>query len=335
MIPAIFGLSGECLTQDERAFFRQVEPAGYILFARNCVDPAQVRALTDDLRDLSGRAHLPILIDQEGGIVARLKPPAWPSSPAGPAFDRLYQRAPISAIEAIRCHGAAIAAQLREVGITVNCAPMLDLAHLDAHPIIRKRALGADPMQVAALGRAMLDGMRAGGVVGIVKHMPGHGRATTDSHLELPVVTASDEEMEVDIEPFRKLAWAPIGMTAHIVCTGWDAEACATLSGRVIATVIRGRIGFDGLLISDDIGMGALSGGLAERASAAIAAGCDLVLHCSGELQDMRCVAEGLGEISEAATARLERALAWAADQVEELSFDELASRRDRLLEYA
>jgi beta-N-acetylhexosaminidase len=335
MLPAIFGLTGKVLSADERAFFRDVEPTGYILFGRNCGDRSQVRALTDELRELSGRDDLPILIDQEGGQVARLKPPEWPELPGAAIFDRLYRRAPISAIQAMHHHGRAIAAQLREVGVSVNCAPLLDLAHPGAHAIIKQRALGACPMQVAALGRAMLEGMRAGGVVGILKHMPGHGRATADSHLELPVVNASEAEMDIDIEPFRKLAWAPIGMTAHIVCTGWDATSCATLSTDVIDTVIRGRIGFDGLLISDDIGMGALSGGFAERASAAIAAGCDLVLHCSGELADMQSAAEGLHEISEAATARLDHALGWAAGAEEKQSFDELASRRDQLLAYA
>ena len=335
MLPAIFGLSGERLSPAERAFFRDVEPAGYILFGRNCLDRAQVRALTDDLRELSGRADLPILIDQEGGPVARLSPPVWPELPGAAVFDRLYHRAPISAIEAMRHHGRAIAFQLREVGVTVNCAPLLDLAHPETHSFIADRTLGACPMQVAALGRAMLEGMRAGGVAGIVKHMPGHGRATSDSHLELPIVTASEAEMDMDIEPFHELAWAPIGMTAHIVCTGWDAEACTTLSSHVIETIIRGRIGFEGLLISDDIGMGALSGELAERASGATAAGCDLVLHCSGELADMQSAAEGLEEISEAATARLKHAVGWAAGAVEERSYDELAGRRDQLLAYA
>ncbi len=295
MKPIIFGLSGAGLTPDERAFFREADPAGYILFGRNCVDRAQLRALTNELRALSGREDLPILIDQEGGKIVRLKPPVWPELPGSAVFDRLYRRAPMSAIEAMRLHGHAVAVLLREVGISVNCAPLLDLSHPDTHPIISERSLGAGPMQVAALGRAMLEGMRAGGVVGIVKHMPGHGRAVADSHLELPVVSASEAELEADIEPFRKLAWAPIGMTAHIVYTACDADACATLSSQVIEGTIRGRIGFDGLLISDDIGMRALAGSLAEPAGLAIAAGCDLVLHCSGDLAEMQSAAAGLG----------------------------------------
>lgn len=335
MRPVIFGFSGPRLTADERAFFRETDPAGYILFGRNCVDRAQLRALTDDLRGLSGRADLPILIDQEGGAIVRLKPPVWPAMPGAAIFDRLYQRAPMSAIRAMRLHGSAIAAVLREVGVTVNCAPMLDLRHGCSHPIIAERALGAAPMQVSALGRAMLDGMAAGGLVGVVKHLPGHGRATVDSHHALPVVSATEAELERDLEPFRKLAQAKIGMTAHVVYSAWDASACSTFSAIVIEDVIRGRICFDGLLLSDDICMGALSGGLAERGRAALSAGCDLVLHCSGDLAEMQALSAGVGEMSGEAGARLERAMTLAASSIEPEPYAEIAGRRDALLAYA
>jgi beta-N-acetylhexosaminidase len=335
MLPIIFGLSGARLTPEERAFFAGAEPAGFILFGRNCITPDQLRALTGELRDLSGRADLPILVDQEGGRVARLGPPAWPEQPAGPIFDQLYRRAPMSAIEAMRLHGAAIGVMLREVGINVNCAPMLDLAHSQSHPIIAERALGGEPMQVAALGRAWLDGMRSAGVTGIVKHMPGHGRATVDSHVGLPVVAASTAELEADIEPFRNLSWAPIAMTAHVVYPAWDAELPATLSPKLIPEVIRGRIGFAGLLLSDDIVMSALTGPAPERAEAALRAGCDLVLHCSGELAEMEAVAAALSEIGVEARERLDRAVAWAPALAEAANYGELAARRDALLAYA
>jgi beta-N-acetylhexosaminidase len=335
MLPAIFALSGESLSTDERAFFRDVDPTGYILFARNCAGRERVRNLTDDLRSLSGRDDLPILIDQEGGRVARLKPPVWPQVPGAAPFRSLYDRAPISAIEAMGWQGRAIAALLREVGVNVNCAPMLDLGHPASHPIISERALGSDAMQVAALGRAMLEGMRAGGVVGVVKHMPGHGRATADSHLELPVVAASAADLDADLEPFQRLAWAPIAMTAHLVYHAWERQTCVTLSGTVIGEVIRGRIGFDGLLITDDIAMNALSGGFAERAGAATAAGCDLVLHCSANLAEMAAIATGLPRISAKARDRLNRAMAWAAEAGPDEGYDELARQRDALLAYA
>lgn len=335
MSPIVLGLSGPHLTTDERAFFREAEPAGYILFGRNCIDREQLRALTDDLRALSGREDLPVLIDQEGGRIVRLKPPVWPELPDVAPFDRLYNRAPISAMEAMRLHGHAVAVLLTQVGVTVNCAPLLDLRHEDSHPIIAERALGAGPMQVAALGRAMLDGMRAGGVAGVVKHMPGQGRAVADSHAELPTVAARQAELDGDLEPFRKLAWAPIAMTAHVVYTSWDPDACATQSSKIIADVIRGRIGFDGLLISDDIAMNALSGSPGERTRAALSAGCDLVLHCSGDLADMRELANRIDEITPVARGRLERAMNWAASSAEVANYDELAVKRDALLAYA
>ena len=335
MQPAIYGMAGETLTADERAFFRDADPAGYILFARNVASREQVRALTDSLRALHGRDDVPILIDQEGGRVARMKPPVWPPFPPGERFARLYAVSPVAAIEAARANAQAIAVTLREVGINVDCLPLLDVRQEGASDIIGDRALGSEPMQVAALGRAVLEGLRAGGVVGVVKHMPGHGRALVDSHKELPVVTASEAELESDIEPFRTLNWAPMGMTAHVVYTAWDRSRCASLSPTVIGEIIRGRIGFDGLLMSDDLGMHALTGDFGNRASGALAAGCDLALHCSGEMAEMQAIAHELESMGEASRLRLHRAMETVAQAQEGADYAALAARRDELLAYA
>lgn len=333
MKPVIFGLAGPTLTADERAFFREAEPAGYILFKRNVVDRAQLRALTDDLRALAGRDDLAVLVDQEGGRVARLQPPEWPAFPAGPAFDRLYGVAPMSAIEAARCNAQAIALTLAEVGITVDALPLLDVVQPDTTEAITCRALGSEPMRVAALGRAILDGLARGGVVGIVKHMPGHGRARLDTHLALPTVTASAEELAIDLEPFRTLNHAPMGMTSHIVFEAWDRERPATLSPIVIDEVIRGTIGFDGLLMTDDIDMKALSGTPGEKAAGAIAAGCDVVLDCWGRMDEMVAIADCLSEIAPAARERLDRAMAMRGEPEGDVA--ELTAKRDALLALA
>src|SRR4051812_16329766 len=255
MQAAIYGLEGLELKADEHAFFRDADPAGFILFKRNCENQDQLLRLTDSLRYLTGRPDLPILIDQEGGRVARMKPPEWPAFPAAENFARLYQAAPSSAIEATRSNARALALMLRSVGVNVDALPLLDVRQEGASDIIGDRALGSDPMQVAALGRAALDGLASAGVVGIIKHIPGHGRALVDSHKELPIVTASAEELESDLEPFERLSSAPMGMTAHVVYTAWDPDCPATMSPTVIRDIIRGRIGFDGWLMSDDIGM--------------------------------------------------------------------------------
>ena len=333
MKPVIFGLSGPTLTADERAFFAQVEPAGYILFKRNIVDRTQVRALTASLRELAGRDDLAILVDQEGGRVSRLGPPEWPAFPAGPAFDALYEIAPMSGIEAARANGHALGLMLAEVGISVNCAPILDVAQPDTTDAIATRAYGAEPMRVGAMGRAMLEGMAAGGVVGVVKHMPGHGRALVDSHHLLPTVTATEAELEVDLEPFRALASAPMGMTSHIVFEAWDAEQPATLSRTVIEEIIRGRIGFDGLLMTDDIDMKALSGTAAGKAAGAIAAGCDLVLDCWARMDEMTAIADRLGPISDRARARLDSAMASVGQPQGDMA--DLLAKRDALLALA
>ena len=335
MLASIFGFSGEALTPDERSFFRDVDPAGYILFRRNCVSKEQVRAVTDELRSLHGRDDVPILIDQEGGRVARMQPPVWPEFPRAGRFADLYRVAPISAIEAARANAQAIALVLRDCGINVNCLPLLDVRQPGANDIIGDRALGSEPMQVAALGRAVIEGMREGGVVGVIKHIPGHGRSMADSHKELPVVRASEEELEVDIEPFRKLNWAPMGMTAHLVYTAWDPERPGTLSPKVIDGIIRGRIGFDGWLMSDDLGMHALTGGFDERARGVLAAGCDVVLHCSGDMAEMVAVAEGASGMTPEGRERLDRAMATISGAGEGADFAELAAKRDALLAHA
>ena len=335
MQAAFYGFAGETLSADERAFFRDADPAGYIVFSRNCRDRAQLGALTDELRAIHGRAGLPILIDQEGGRVARMRPPEWPAFPAAAAFARLYEKAPMSAIEAARANAQAIAATLAECGINVNALPLLDVRREGAHDIIGDRAFGSEPMQVAALGRAVLDGLAAGGVVGIVKHMPGHGRAAVDSHVELPVVDAPEEELDSDLAPFRTLRRAPMGMTAHVVYTAWDAERPGSLSPVVIGDIIRARIGFEGFLMSDDIGMHALEGGFDARTSACVAAGCDAALHCSGRMEEMVAVADGASPLTEAARGRLERAMASVAGPAQGPPYEELAEKRDRLLALA
>jgi len=330
MKPVIFGLSGPVLTPDERAFFAECEPAGYILFRRNVVDRAQVHALTDSLRALAGRDDLAILIDQEGGRVARMGPPEWPAFPAGPIFDAAYDRAPMTAIQAARANAHALGLMLSEVGITVDCLPLLDVAQPDTTEAVATRTYGSDPMRVAALGRATLEGLAAGGVVGVVKHMPGHGRARVDTHHHLPTVTATDAELEVDIEPFRTLNRAPMGMTSHIVFDAWDADRPATLSPVVIERVIRERIGFDGLLMTDDIDMKALSGTAGEKAAGAIAAGCDLVLDCWARMDEMIEISGRLGEIADVSRARLDRAMASVGRATGD--FAEMIATRDALL---
>lgn len=335
MKPVIFGMAGEALTVDERALFAEADPAGYILFARNIAHRAQLRALTDSLREVSGRENVPILIDQEGGSVARMKPPEWPAFPAGPAFDALYDIAPISAIEAARVNAQAIAMMLAEVGITVNCLPLLDIGRPETTPAIAMRAYGREPLRVAAMGRVVLEGLASGGVVGVVKHMPGHGRAMVDSHHELPTVTASEAELEDDLTPFRALSGAPMGMTSHIVFETWDADRPATLSPVVIGEIIRGRIGFDGLLITDDLDMKALRGLPAELAARAVAAGCDLALNCWGRLDEMAATVEALDDISEAALERLDRAITRDDGRLRYDDFRALIDKRDQLLAYA
>lgn len=338
MLPAIFGLSGLALTDDERAFFRDADPAGYILFGRNIESRVQVRALTDELRALHGRDRTFICIDQEGGRVARMKPPVWTAYPPGERFDRLFDVAPASAIEAARANAHALGLDLAEAGISVDCLPLLDVRQPGAHDVIGDRALGGEPMRVAALGRATLDGLARAGVAGVVKHMPGHGRSMVDSHKETPVVTASAEELDEDLAPFRTLNDAPIAMTGHLRFTAWDAENPATLSPFVIGEIIRKQIGFDGLLLTDDLDMQALGGTVPERAVRAQAAGCDIALNCWAKMDDMVGIAEGLAPMSATTAERLDRALAGTAafDAPADMAAQAaLLASRDRLLELA
>ncbi len=300
----IFGCSGPVLGDGERRFFHDADPLGFILFARNCQDPDQVRGLAADLRDCLGREGAPVLIDQEGGRVARLGPPYWRVAPAAERFSRVSGAE--EAGEAVRLNARLIAADLHDLGITVNCLPVLDVLTPGAY--IAERSFGGEPAKVASLGLAAAEGLLAGGVLPVVKHMPGMGRAVADSHVSLPEVEAPLDELErVDFAPFRALRHMPWGMTAHVVYRAVDGSAPATTSAAVIGGVIRGSIGFQGLLLSDDLSMKALTGGIAERATAALRAGCDVALHCNGARAEMEAVAGASGPISEAAMARLAR----------------------------
>ena len=334
MTPAIFSFSGYQLTADERALFREADPAGYILFGRNVDTPEQVRALTDSLREIHGRDRLFVCIDQEGGRVARMRPPQFSAFPPSAVFDALYEIAPSSAIAAARANAQAMGIEMAAAGITVDCHPPLDVRQPGAHDVIGDRALGDEPLRVAALGRAILEGLASAGVTGCIKHMPGHGRTHCDTHKEMPTVTASEQELEVDLAPFRALKDAPIGMTGHLLFTAWDPENPATQSPTVIREVIRGKIGFDGLLLTDDLDMEALSGSVPERAELALAAGCDLALYCWANLEYMAEIARRLPAMSAEISARLERALA-ATGTPPQGDKAELLATRDQLLAIA
>ena len=335
MLAAILSIEGYQLSNDEQALFRDADPTGYILFRRNIEDREQLKTLTDSLRAIHGRDDLPILIDQEGGRVARMRPPIWPAFPANEAFDALYQIAPVSAMQAARWNARAIALTLAEVGINVDCLPMLDVRQPGASDIVGDRALGSEPMQVAALGRAQLEGLASAGVVGVVKHIPGHGRALVDSHKELPFVEASDEELAIDLGPFERLKSAPMGMTSHIVYRAWDAILPASQSPTIIHDIIRRRIGFDGFLMSDDIGMQALSGDAGIRAASCVAAGCDAALQCSGIFAEMVAVSEAVGPLSPKAETRLARAMAAGVTDDKGMTLAEAIDTRDQLLALA
>jgi beta-N-acetylhexosaminidase len=308
---AIYGCAGLTLSAAEQAFFRQTRPWGFILFARNIEGPAQVRALVAELRATVVAAGAPILIDQEGGRVARLKPPHWPARSAAARFGKLHETNPEAAREATYLNARLIAHDLAGLGINVDCLPVLDVPAPGAHDIIGDRAFAADPATIIALGRAQIEGLMDGGVLPIMKHIPGHGRAGADSHLALPRVTASLEELSAsDFVTFRSLDQCPMAMTAHVVYESIDPQRPATTSPKVIRDVIRGEIGFDGLLMSDDLSMKALDGALSVRAKAALFAGCDLVLHCNGDMDEMRDVASEVKKLEGPARRRSEQALA-------------------------
>lgn len=310
----IVGVPGPDLDSATRRLLTDIDPLGFILFARNVENPAQVRALVADLRNTIGRADAPVLIDQEGGRVARLKPPHWRAAPPASVFGRLAARNPEGAKRAVHLNAQLIGAELAALGINVDCAPVCDVPAADADPIIGDRAFATDPETVAVLARCFCAGLSAAGVLPVIKHIPGHGRAEVDSHKALPRVTAAGGDLaQHDFAPFAALsdikAPVPWAMTAHVIYTAHDAQAPATLSGRVIADVIRGTIGFSGIVISDDLSMQALSGPFAARAQDALAAGCDLALHCNGKADEMAQVAEGCTSIGAATAKRLEASL--------------------------
>jgi len=304
----IVGCAGTRLSESERRFFAAADPLGFILFGRNCRTREQVRDLVADFRAAVGRADAPVLIDQEGGRVARLKPPQWRSAPTAAAFGDLARRDLGAAREAAYLNARLIAADLADLGIDVDTLPVLDIPAAGADPIIGDRAFSDDPDIVAALGRATCEGLMEGGILPVIKHVPGHGRAMVDSHQALPVVAADVEDLKrKDFAPFRALADMPWAMTAHVVYRAIDPDRAATVSPEVVAAVIRGFIGFDGVLLSDDISMNALSGTIGERAAAALEAGCDVVLHCNGDRSEMEEVADMVGPLSAASRERLAR----------------------------
>ncbi len=337
-LAAIFGCAGLTLGQDEAEFFRGCSPFGFILFKRNIETPDQIRALVDQLRACAAHAEAPIFIDQEGGRVARLGPPRWPEFPPAAAFGRLAQEDSDAACEAVHAQASLIACELAALGIRVDCAPVLDLAVEGAHSIIGDRAFSDDPSIVAMLGRAFCDGMLASGVLPVLKHVPGHGHATVDSHQDLPLVELARARLDAaDFLPFRKLCDMPLAMTAHVGYTDIDGARPATVSASLIGAVIRRDIGFEGLLLSDDISMGALGASyddIGERAGAALQAGCDLVLHCNADSAEMRSVAAACGAMSDAALERWATAMQLLNSRLDRdiPPREILAKRRDALL---
>jgi beta-N-acetylhexosaminidase len=324
------------LTPEERTFFRRVKPWGFILFKRNVETPEQVRTLVRALRDTVGRADAPVLIDQEGGRVQRLGPPHWNRFPPGRAFGELKGNDPLLRREITRLGARLMAHDLAALGINVDCVPVLDVPDPAGHEIIGDRAYGRTVEEVALLGRAAAEGLIAGGVLPVIKHIPGHGRAMADSHLELPVVAAGVEDLDGrDFAPFRVLSDMPMAMTAHVIYSALDRKRPATTSRKVMRKVIRGAIGFDGLVMSDDLSMKALSGDFTERASASRAAGCDVVLHCNGVMAEMAAVVKGAGELKGRAAARAKAALARLAKAPEPFDAAEGRARFDAAFEGA
>lgn len=323
----ITGVSGTELTAAEREFIRDQRPWGFILFKRNIDTPAQVAALVTELRAVAGAGDAPVLIDQEGGRVQRLGPPHWPVYPPGAIFSNLYDTDSALGLTAARLSARLIAADLADLGITVDCLPLADVPVPGADAVIGNRAYGTEPGKVAAIARAVTEGLEQGGVLPVLKHIPGHGRATADTHFKLPTVDMPRDELErTDFAAFRPLADLPMAMTAHVVFSAVDPAHPATTSATMIAQVIRGVIGFQGLLMSDDVSMNALSGNIAERTRAIFAAGCDVALHCNGNIEEMREVADQTPELSGKALKRANAAL--AARKTPQL-FDRVAARAE------
>lgn len=330
--PLIYGCAGTGLSADERSFFSDLKPLGFILFARNCDTPSQIRGLTDALRQASGQDTALILIDQEGGRVARLKPPHFRVAPPAQIFGQLANADLPCAKQAANLNARLIAFELMSVGINVDCLPVLDVPAPLGHDIIGDRAYADDPDVVATLGRATAEGLLAGGVLPVMKHIPGHGRAQADSHLSLPTVDTPEAEMtDTDFRPFRELSDLPLAMTAHVIYSELDPAAPATTSSKVIDKIIRRHMGFDGLLMSDDVSMEALSGPIGARARAALDAGCDVVLHCNGKMDEMTAIAENLKPFAQDGLRRLQSAI----DQFRapgDFDFDAGQARLDEML---
>ena len=329
----ILGCAGPALSREEAAFFRDVKPWGFILFGRNVETPNQVRRLTAALRETVDRPDAPILIDQEGGRVQRLKAPHWRTYPPGRAYGQLAGNDPLLKREIARLGARLIAHDLTELGINVDCVPVLDVPDPSGHEIIGDRAYGPTPEEVASLGRAAAEGLIAGGVLPVIKHIPGHGRAKADSHMELPVVEASYADLDGrDFPPFRALSDMPMAMSAHVIFTAVDAKRPATTSRKVNRQVIRGAIGFDGLLMTDDLSMKALSGDFTQRARDSLAAGCDVVLHCNGDMGEMKAVVAGTGALKGRAARRAQAALARIPRAPEPFDVAESVARFDAAL---
>jgi beta-N-acetylhexosaminidase len=329
---AILGCAGPTLSAEERQFFRDADPLGFILFQRNCQSPEQVRRLVQDLRDSVGRAEAPVLIDQEGGRVARLRPPAWRKAPAAGRFGVLAARDVGVAVEAARLNAQLMGRELAGLGISVDCAPVLDLQFEGASNVVGDRGFATDPELVARLGRAVCEGLLAAGITPVPKHVPGHGRALVDSHHALPEVDASLAVLrQTDFVPFLRLADMPWAMTSHVLYKAIDPERPATTSPLVINDIIRGEIGFKGVLVSDDLSMEALRGDIADRTKRARAAGCDLALHCNGRLDEMRAVAAAAEAVSDATVERLARSPTTAA-ALAPMNIASAEARLDQLL---
>ena len=332
----ILGCAGLSLSGEERAFFAEVRPWGFILFKRNIDTPDQVRALVESLRACLGRPDAPVLIDQEGGRVQRLGPPHWRRYPPGAVYGRLAANDPLQSREIARLGARLMAHDLAQLGINADCLPVLDVPQPGAHDIIGDRAYAQTADEIAVLGRAAAEGLIAGGVLPVIKHIPGHGRAGADSHLALPRVDASmDDLMAVDFAPFKVLSDMPMAMTAHVVYTAIDRLRPATTSRKLIGRTIRGTIGFDGLLMSDDLSMKALSGDFTERARAALAAGCDVVLHCNGDMGEMQAVVAGTRDLAGRAKARAAAALGRIGRTAEPFDVKAARARFDAALDGA